>query len=261
MSIRLHLITCLLGVSASFISIINPLQAQTTSIPNRSLKSPSTGAASSPSLSTAPKQIQHLQPHSSVVSHPKTDLPNNSVQLPLTQATALVNPLPMYFHPGALIFRDGRWDGGDHLFNLPINIGVFVEIIRPQEDNLTLTEGQIQRIVETIFSSGGIVTQTLITPQQPPLPFFQIQILLYPINKGYVTCCDGRLFESVALKRIIFDPAMAFQAITWEKQTLLVAPTEAIIPQIEKSVAEIAQAFLERFQSYEQRRRELIGPR
>ncbi len=161
-----------------------------------------------------------------------------------------------YFHPGALILRGRQWDGGDHLFNLTNNIGIYVEIIRPPHDTLYLNEEAIRNGVESIFSRGGITPVTLVQSGTPPLPFFHIQILLHPITNGYAICCEGRLFESVLLRRVVFDPGVAFQAITWEKTSLLVEPLKTTVETLERSVTDITEAFIERFHSYEHRQRE-----
>ncbi|WP_068469420.1 hypothetical protein [Candidatus Protochlamydia phocaeensis] len=169
-------------------------------------------------------------------------------------------PVPQqatYFHPGILVYRGGAWQGGDHLLNITNNIGVYVTIIKPEGDKLDLNADQLRKQVETIFSKEPINPTIMTAEGQPPLPFFQIQILLYPIDKGYVACCEGRLFESVMLQRFMFDPGMGFQAITWEKQTLQVGPTNTIIGQIQDSVDEIAQSFVERYDSFDKIRKDL----
>ncbi|CUI16846.1 conserved putative secreted protein [Candidatus Protochlamydia naegleriophila] len=169
----------------------------------------------------------------------------------------LVPQQASYLHPGVIVFRNNTWEGGDHLLNLTNNIGIYVTIVKPEGDQLDVTEDQLKKLVEEIFRSVNINPVTLAPAGQPPLPAFQIQVLAYPIDKGYVAACEGRLFESVTLQRFILDPAMAFQAITWEKKSLQVGPTTKIAEQIQSSVAEIAQSFAERFDAYERRKREM----
>jgi hypothetical protein len=238
---------CNICLSSFFLFIYPNSPISGEIIPNRSANSPYSGSSggsggfSSQPSSSISKPMEPLKPKSQTTS--VTPLP------PLPPPPALVPGVvtPTYFHPGALIRLDGHWEGGDHLFNLPNNIGVFVEIIRPSEDKLKINESEIQKIVENIFLSTGVTPTTLSTLDQPPLPFFQIQILLYPISRGYAASCNGRLFESVNLRRINFDPGMAFQAITWEKQSLIVAPTETMTSQLEAEVSNIGQAFISRF--------------
>lgn len=169
----------------------------------------------------------------------------------------LVAEVASYLHPGVLFFQNGAWEGGDHLFNLTNNIGVYVTIVKPEGDTLPLTEEQLKKIVEEHFKAVNINPMTLAAPGEPPLPAFQIQILAYPIEKGYVVACEGRLFESVSLKRVILDRGLAFQAITWEKKSLQVGPTDKIAEQINGCVTDIAQSFAERYDAYEKRKRDL----
>ncbi len=188
--------------------------------------------------------------------------PNTSVNPNMPQAKPAA-PQPLipqqasYLHPGVIVFRNNAWEGGDHLLNLTNNIGIYVTIVKPEGDQLDVTEDQLKKLVEEIFKGVNINPVTLAAAGQPPLPAFQIQVLAYPIDKGYVAACEGRLFESVTLQRFILDPAMAFQAITWEKKSLQVGPTSKIAEQIQNSVAEIAQSFAERFDAYERRKREM----
>ncbi|WP_052354898.1 hypothetical protein [Candidatus Protochlamydia sp. R18] len=183
--------------------------------------------------------------------------PTLSSLKPVASPPALVPQQATYLHPGILVFRNNTWEGGDHLLNVSSNIGVYVSIIKPESDPLAISEESLKNIVNQIFKKFNINPVTLAAPGHPPLPAFQIQILAYPIDKGYVVTCEGRLFESVSLQRFVLDPAMAFQAITWEKKGLHVGPTDKIIEQIQTNVAEIAQSFGERFDAFERRKKDL----
>ncbi len=160
-----------------------------------------------------------------------------------------------YFYPGILVEREGRWEGGDHLLNLSPHIGVYVTMMKPKTETSLLSEEQIRKEIEALFQEASIQPITLSLPGKPPLPAFQVEILLYPIEKGYIACCAGRLFESVTLERFRLAPRMAFQAITWEKQSLIVELAPQFNQQLLKSVQEIVKAFIERFQAYERMRK------
>lgn len=170
---------------------------------------------------------------------------------------APVKPPPMipqradYLHPGILVFLNGRWEGSDHLFNISSHIGVYVSIIKPQNEDLDITEHQIQQEIEKLFSQVHIQPQTLTLMGRPPLPAFEVEIFVYPIEKGYTAFCQGRLFESVILERFKMDPNMAFQAITWEKQQLIISPKFQFAEQLLNTVREITTTFTERYQVYE----------
>lgn len=163
--------------------------------------------------------------------------------------------IPPYFHPGLLAPIGGSWTGGDHLFNLTHQIAVYVEIVKPDIDIVGISDESIKQKISTIFTDGGITPKTMVeSSDAPPLPFFQVEILLYPIEGGYVASLQGRLFESVTLSRFQMDKGTAFQAITWEKQSLLVTPKNTAVELLEKNASEIAQAFVDRFRVYDRQR-------
>ena len=169
-----------------------------------------------------------------------------------------VKPLPQvpqhaeYLHPGILVYLNGNWEGSDHLLNISKNIGVYVRIIKPEEEALDINQKELQNQVETAFGEANIKALTMAAVGKPPLPAFEIEIFVYPIEKGYAAFIDGRLFESVVLDRFKMDPNMAFQAITWEKQTLIVGPKESFAELLSKSVQDVSAAFIARYLTYEQ---------
>lgn len=160
-----------------------------------------------------------------------------------------------YFHPGIIVFKDGSWQGSDHLLNISNVIGLYVEILRAPGDKLELSQEQVRSRVDKIFAQAGISTASVGNMDQPPLPAFQIKIFLYPIERGYAAYCEGRLFESVYLKRFNLDPGMAFQAITWERETLIVSPTDKTLEYLDKQIEEIANSFVELYHIFEWRKK------
>lgn len=195
------------------------------------------------------KSLEPAQQKKSTSTSTKESLP-----APITPPT-LLPQRSEYLHPGILVFLNGRWEGSDHLLNITNNIGVYVSIIKPENEAIDVNETQIQKEIESIFAEASIRPQTLAAGGKPPLPAFEIEIFIYPIERGYVACCQGRLFESVTLERFKMDPNMAFQAITWEKQNLIVSPKAQFAEQLTKTVQEIANAFTERFLVYERFKR------
>jgi len=160
-----------------------------------------------------------------------------------------------YFHPGILVNINGKWEGSDHLLNITKQIGVNVSIVKPEDQEISVTDREILKEVEAIFAKAGIVPQALASPKGPALPVFDILIIIYPIDRGFVCCVEGRLFESVILDRFKMDANMAFQAITWEKHNLIVFPTAQLTEQLTKTVREIATSFGERYQTFERYKR------
>jgi hypothetical protein len=209
---------------------------------------------------TPAKMGSTLKPSSTIPEREFLEKPGQVTPPKPTKPTPLPTPIKPppqvpqhaeYLHPGILVYLNGRWEGSDHLLNLPNSIGVYVTIVKPEEEALNITAEQLQKEVEMIFGQANLKPLTLAAQGRPPLPAFEIEIFLYPIEKGYAACCDGRLFESVTLDRFKMDPNMAFQAITWEKQTLIVGPKATFAEQLLQNVQGIAVAFIDRYLTYE----------
>lgn len=214
---------------------------------------------------TPSKMSSTTQPSSQIQEMKPLEVPQKKSTTPSSSQTSLppiLKPPPLvpqhadYLHPGILVYLNGKWEGSDHLLNIASNIGVYVTIVKPEEEILNVTQEQLQKEVVKIFDRANIKPLTLAAQGKPPLPAFEIEIFLYPIEKGYAACCDGRLFESVTPDRFKMASNMAFQAITWEKQSLIVGPKSTFGEQLSKNVQEIAEAFVERFQAYERIKRE-----
>lgn len=209
--------------------------------------------------SVTPAQMSSSAKTSSQLEGPKfLEKSQPGVTTPKSVLPAPVKPTPEipqhaeYLHPGILVNLNGKWEGSDHLLNLSSNIGVYVHIIKPEEEALDVSEKALQQEVESMFGNANIKPLTMAAIGKPPLPAFEIEIFVYPIERGYAAFLDGRLFESVILERFKMDPNMAFQAITWEKQTLIVSPKDKFAEQLTRTVQEISEAFVVRFQAYEQ---------
>lgn len=162
-----------------------------------------------------------------------------------------------YPNPGIVAQRNGRWIGSDHLYNLTDKVEIVAEIFKPRNTEVDVTEEMIRSRVAEIFRNGGIKPMAEEKPGQPPLPFFHILVMIYPIEKGYVCYTEGRLFEKVNLERVVLDEQTALQGITWESQNLILAPQAELKSQIMESVEEIAKTFVDRFQFYEDIRRKI----
>ena len=162
-----------------------------------------------------------------------------------------------YPNPGIVAQRGGRWVGSDHLYNLTENIDIVAEIFKPKNLELPITEEMIRSRVADIFKNSDIVPMAEEKPGQPPLPFFHVLVMIYPIEKGYVCYTEGRLFEQINIDRVVLDEQTALQGITWESQNLILAPEEKLVEQVNTSVDEIANTFAERFEFYEKIRRKI----
>lgn len=218
---------------------VNPLLATIPEFSQAYMASNQPGANISP-LSPipplqAPQKPEKMSEPLKIVKHPEKKMVK-------TDAT--------YFHPGILILKDGKWDGGDYLYNLSDQLGVYVNILQPEGDSSGLDQNVILKGIVDQFIKSGIKYGNVIKEGNPPLPFFQIQILVYPFGSGYAACCKGALFEEVGLKRVNFEPGNVFQAITWQRESLIVTSSSTFYSQLDKSISETVNAFIERFQIY-----------
>lgn len=156
----------------------------------------------------------------------------------------------VYTHPGIVINQDGQWVGSDHLLNLTNKIQVVVEILKPADAKIPVSVETLRAQIEAAFIKGGLLPNEVNT-DTPGIPFFNLLIVTYPIDKGYAGLIDGRLIESVDPLRVKLEKNTLFQAITWEKKTLVVAPTDEFKETVEKTVADLVKTFIERYEYFE----------
>jgi hypothetical protein len=161
-----------------------------------------------------------------------------------------VVPAGEYFnHPGVVTSKSGQWIGGDNFTNIAHSVSLQVNIIKPENLQISFNREDLQSKIADIFSKSEITINTTATEYTPPLPFFNMMILAYPIVDGMVVAVQGRLFESVELKRVVLENNTLFQGITWEQTNLVVAPDEEIEKYIKNAVEEIAKSFATRVAS------------
>lgn len=159
---------------------------------------------------------------------------------------------PLYIYPGVVRVKDGRWVGFDYLYNVGSNIPIEVTIVKPPEASVPISEEAIKNRMAEEFQNAGIDTSVLTAGGQPPRALFNMMILIYPLNEGFIALCDGRLLETVGVKRVeLASTEGVFQAITWEHKKLIVAPTENFASLLTQTVESITRAFLERHKFFE----------
>lgn len=164
--------------------------------------------------------------------------------------TAKVIPSGEYFnHPGVVTSKGSQWIGGDNFTNISHSIALQVNIVKPETLEIPFKKEDLQSKISEIFSKEGITLTTTATEFEPPLPFFNLLLLAYPITDGIVIAIQGRLFESVELKRIILEKNTLFQAITWEQTNLVVAPHDDIDKYVKDAITSIANSFAGRVSS------------
>ena len=153
--------------------------------------------------------------------------------------------------PGIVGLKDGHWVGSDNLYNLKPDISIYVELVLPENKKFDINEDQIKSSVQEIFSKAGINPTALHEPGDPSLPLFHVLLLVNSVDEYLIASCACRLFESVTIKRVILEQGITFQAITWEKQDLIIASKKDFYPLIDKTIADFSAEFVERFQYFQ----------
>lgn len=164
-----------------------------------------------------------------------------------TKKPALEEVKAVYFHPGVVANLNGLWQGGDQLLNLPKEVSLSISILKPNELSVNLSEEILHTEAQELFSKNGLSTKALTSPNTPPLPFFHVEVWVYPIERGFVTFCQARLFESVTLSRFHLEANTAFQAITWEKQLLQIVPSSQLTTSLSSSLNELITSYIDRY--------------
>ena len=160
---------------------------------------------------------------------------------------------PTFTTPGILSYQGGQWVGSEHLYNLSNNIPVVINIFKPEGLQLGLTQDSLQKRIEAAFVKEGI-NVTIPSTGNPPLPFFNISIMIISIGEGVASSCSGRLFELVDNNRTQLERGVFWQAITWEDQQLTVSSREQATQEITTTVDAITATFLERYNLFQKRK-------
>lgn len=153
--------------------------------------------------------------------------------------------------PGIVGLKNGQWAGSDNLYNLRPDIGIYVELVMPEDQKFDINEHNIKERVEGIFSKAGINPVALREQGEPALPLYHVLIMLNQVDQCLTASCSCRLFESVTLKRVILEQGITFQAITWEKQDLISAAHKDFYSFLDKTIEDFTVSFVERFQYFQ----------
>lgn len=157
----------------------------------------------------------------------------------------------VFTDPGIIFSKEGRWQGSDLLVNLSDDIGIYTEI-NSGDKSLNIDTSTFNRLMNNKLTKEGFKTRDPFTGGNPD-PFLHLLLYVYPIDdKGYAALCMLRLFESVKLERLppLLEQA-TFQAITWEKDTFVIAPKDTLQQLLEKSVAGLVADFIDRYRFFE----------
>lgn len=219
-----------LGVSASLLMFSSLFAGPTPAQPGSTPQKP-------PAPLTIPKKTE------------APPVPRETRPIPPTPERALKN---QYFSlPGIVAFRNGQWVGTDNLFNISNKIEVSSEIIKPTGKDVEIDEALLRRNVEEIFIKAGIDPHPVINSETPPLPRFHIIVLINSIESGFIAYYSCQLLEAVQLKRVVLDPGITFQAITWANDDLLIAPHQEFKKLLTENIQKIANEFVGRYRYFE----------
>lgn len=150
---------------------------------------------------------------------------------------------PTFLSPGLVRFSNDRWVGSDYLYNISPNIGVAVELVLPPELSGLIHKERVREEIEVIFSSYKITPFSEAVGDLPPLPFFHLIAFVAPVRDSYVLTIAGRLFEEVKFTRLDYQLPGTGQAITWEKQELIVSSRSQVIERLREGSRDIAILF------------------
>ncbi|MCE5317376.1 MAG: hypothetical protein LLG04_08430 [Parachlamydia sp.] len=157
---------------------------------------------------------------------------------------------PDFWSPGLATIKNGKWVVTDFLYNLSPNIGVKVQVVRPPNRYLPLSDKLIEGKLITQFQDALLNPNALIIPCQPPLPVYNVTIMAYPCGNRCVGVVTAQLYETARPDRIEADLAGVWQVVTWERQELVVSACEDFSQQIEMTITGMTQAFIDLYNRF-----------
>lgn len=167
----------------------------------------------------------------------------------------IVIPVPSYaqvappdnWSPGLGTINNGKWYVTDFFYNLPPNIGVNVQIIRPPNKYVPLSESLLERKITAIFQDGGVTPTANALPCEPPLPVYSVTVMAYPCERRCVGVITVQLYEVVQPQRIDEDLSGVWQAVTWERQQLVASSCDDFAQEVESTITNMTLAFVDRY--------------
>jgi len=163
---------------------------------------------------------------------------------------------PSYTFPGLVTQFAGKWIGSDYLYNLPPDIGIAIDVVTPDNFPLRIDQLRIKDAAADVFSRGNITPISQAVGDMPPLPFLHFLIFVQSAEESVVAFVEARYFEGVKLFRLDYSLPGTVQAITWEKQDLIVDAPNRIEEQILVSAEGLAREFVSRVHYFERQRYE-----
>lgn len=167
------------------------------------------------------------------------------------QETSANKGVKLYTQPGVVSYKAGRFIGNDNLFDLSPNVRVVVDIVKPKGVTVGLSGDTIRGTVEAKFKKAGLKPAAPSKSAEAALPFMHINLIVVPISGGYAVSANARLFESISVPRVEQEAGAIWQGITWEKQTLIVAPEAELAGLVDSTLDGMLNNFLKRYAFYE----------
>lgn len=205
-----------------------------------------------PSTLPSQQQMQELEKKKGVATQKALKAISSKLKEKLHSGGEGLIPVtgPAYTHPGLVAVGESGWEGSDNIYNISKNIGINVELVVPDENTFPVKEDAIRNRMRAVFQSAGITPDAKDALDKPPLPFLNIVIIAENINKGFAIYCSGSLFEDVDVKRAHIEKG-AWQAITWDRQHLIVASTEETTYYVNKCIDDILFSFVQLYRHYQ----------
>ena len=179
-------------------------------------------------------------------------------QQPTTPTAPLIVPVPAYaqvnppdtWSPGLATIKDGKWSVTDFLYNLSPNIGVKVQVVKPEYRYIPLSDVLLERKVASQFQDAFLTPTAIAQPCEPPLPVYNVTVMAYPCERRCVGVVTAQLFEVARPDRIDEDLSGVWQVVTWERQELVASSCDDFAQEIEGTIRGMTEAFIAQYNHY-----------
>lgn len=215
-----------------------------TTTPTTHSSHPPSSAAPAPPQTTTPPPVSYPK-----VIIPPSDRSTSKFPIPgqLGGQTGQSASGELFFYPGVVSAKDGRWTGGDNFLNLSKSIAVQVNFIKAEGVSISFTQEKFQGFISSIFDKNGLTPNA---STSPPLPFFNLIVMIFPTESGLAAACQGRLFEQVQVSRVQLKDEV-FQAITWEQTHLVFGAADEFEKMLTDTVEALVNTFVTRVAAHQ----------
>jgi len=161
----------------------------------------------------------------------------------------LPTDLKVFEMPGAVLIKNGQWQGVDYLGHISNQITVDVEIIKG-DNTPEVQKDPLVSYARKLLNSVDIIRQ-LNQRERPPMPLLHLLLVVYPVDKDRLVIFGNcRLFEEVQVMRTDFISSGFWQAITWESLDVSTSSATELPTHLKDVVEKLVSGFIERYQLY-----------